>query len=106
MLTGIFIGIEKFQNSKAFNDTTVTWNYNNANVAQFTYDASLVSVNSNNTLPGINKITNNSFDTDLAGWSGGSGYALDDQFTTDRNAGSVNNSVAEPIGGARSVITI
>lgn len=52
----------------------------------------------------VNKITNGDFDTDLTGWTGELTYTLNDQFTADRAAGSVNGTSAEPTGGTRTVV--
>jgi len=52
----------------------------------------------------INKIVNPTFDTDLTSWSAVHSYTLNDQFTTDRSAGAVNGTSAEPTGGTRTVV--
>src|SRR3972149_8255471 len=49
----------------------------------------------------VNKLSNGTFETDLSGWT--YGHILDDQFTTDRAAGAVNGTSAEPTGGTRTV---
>ncbi len=54
-------------------------------------------------LGGVEKLTNTTFDSDISGWSTGS-YALYDQYTTQRDAGSVNGTPAEPGPGTRTVI--
>jgi hypothetical protein len=43
-----------------------------------------------------NLLTGGNFESDLSGWTS---YILNDQFSTDRAAGSVNGTQAEPIGG-------
>ncbi|KKU42546.1 MAG: hypothetical protein UX59_C0043G0001, partial [Microgenomates group bacterium GW2011_GWA1_46_7] len=48
----------------------------------------------------INLLTNSTFEKDLTGWSG---YTLNDEFTTDRVAGAVSGTSAEPTGGTRTV---
>ncbi|KKP86118.1 MAG: NOTCH2 protein, partial [Candidatus Roizmanbacteria bacterium GW2011_GWA2_35_8] len=57
-------------------------------------------------IPGLtttNKLTNGTFETDITtgGWNQ---YTLNDQFTTDRAAGAVNGTSAEPTGGTRTVV--
>ncbi len=49
-----------------------------------------------------NKFTNYTFESNLTGWDYGN--ALEDQFTTDRAAGAVNGTQAEPTGGIRTVV--
>ena len=49
------------------------------------------------------EFSNSGFETDLTGWSTPS-YALDDQFSTDKVAGEVNGTLAEPTGGVRTVV--
>src|SRR3990167_10633079 len=51
-----------------------------------------------------NKITNGGFETDLSSWTEVISYVLNDQFTTDRAAGAVNGTSAEPTGGTRTVV--
>lgn len=51
----------------------------------------------------VNKLINPTFDTDLSSWSEIMSYILNDQFTTDRAAGAVNGTSAEPTGGTRTV---
>ena len=50
-----------------------------------------------------NKIVNSGFETDLSSWTSVLSYTLNDQFTTDRAAGAVNGTSAEPTGGTRTV---
>ena len=50
-----------------------------------------------------NKLLNSTFDSDLTSWSEVPSYTLNDQFTTDRSAGAVNGTQAEPTGGTRTV---
>ncbi len=49
-----------------------------------------------------NKFTNPTFDAGISSWDYGN--VLEDQFTTDRAAGSVNGTQAEPTGGTRTVV--
>ncbi|HBD01903.1 MAG: hypothetical protein UX38_C0006G0042 [Microgenomates group bacterium GW2011_GWC1_46_16] len=51
-----------------------------------------------------NKLTNGTFDADLTSWSEEPSYTLNDEFTTDRAAGAVNGTSAEPTGGTRTVV--
>lgn len=53
-----------------------------------------------------NKITNPSFEhsTYNTNWAQPVTFSLEDQFTTDRTAGAVNGSSAEPLGGTRTAI--
>ena len=51
-----------------------------------------------------NKLLNPTFDSDLTSWSEVPSYTLNDQFTTDRSAGAVNGTSAEPTGGTRTVV--
>jgi len=55
------------------------------------------------TITSTEKFSNTGFETDLTGWDRGA-YNLYDQFTTDRAAGSVNGTSAEPTGGTRTVL--
>lgn len=55
------------------------------------------------TLTNTEKLSNTGFESDLTGWSGSQSYTLQDEFTTDRAAGSVNGTAAEPTGGTRTV---
>ena len=50
-----------------------------------------------------NKLLNSGFETDLTSWTSTLSYTLNDQFTTDRAAGAVNGTSAEPTGGTRTV---
>lgn len=50
-----------------------------------------------------NKMLNSGFETDLSSWTSVLAYTLNDQFTTDRAAGAVNGTSAEPTGGTRTV---
>ncbi len=49
-----------------------------------------------------NKFTNPTFDAGISSWDYGN--VLEDQFTTDRAAGAVNGTQAEPTGGVRTVV--
>src|SRR3990167_322284 len=51
-----------------------------------------------------NKLLNSGFETDLSSWTSVLSYTLNDQFTTDRAAGAVNGTSAEPTGGTRTVV--
>jgi len=51
-----------------------------------------------------NKLLNSGFETDLTSWTSTLSYTLNDQFTTDRAAGAVNGTSAEPTGGTRTVV--
>lgn len=51
-----------------------------------------------------NKMLNSGFESDLSSWSEVPSYTLNDQFTTDRAAGAVNGTSAEPTGGTRTVV--
>ncbi|HTK03410.1 MAG TPA: hypothetical protein VL401_01415, partial [Alphaproteobacteria bacterium] len=55
------------------------------------------------TLASAEKFSNTTFDTDLTSWTGTQSYTLDDEFTTNRSAGAVNGTSAEPTGGTRTV---
>lgn len=55
------------------------------------------------TLTNTEKLSNTGFETDLTSWSEVPSYTLNDQFTTDRAAGAVNGTSAEPTGGTRTV---
>src|SRR3989339_692377 len=57
-------------------------------------------------IPGLastNLLTNGTFETDIT-TGGYTQYTLNDQFTTDRAAGSVNGTSSEPTGGTRTVV--
>lgn len=56
------------------------------------------------TLTNTEKLSNTGFESDLTSWSEVPSYTLNDQFTTDRAAGAVNGSSAEPTGGTRTVV--
>lgn len=58
----------------------------------------------NSTTEPTNKLSNSGFETDLSSWSEVPSYTLNDQFTTDRAAGAVNGTSAEPTGGTRTVV--
>lgn len=83
----------------ASNDTTTTWDLTSSD--GFAYDTDLVGFGGSGAYPGINKLTNSTFDTDLTSWSEVPSYTLNDQFTTDRAAGEVDGTSAEPTGGTR-----
>ena len=56
------------------------------------------------TLTNTEKLSNTGFENDLSSWSEVPSYTLNDQFTTDLAAGSVNGTSAEPTGGTRTVV--
>lgn len=105
---GIFIGIYSivshiFDSSIAFNDTLQVWTFNTDNIAEFTYDTNYVGIDDNGAFPGVNRLTNASFEGSLSGWTTIQSYLVNDEFTTALPAGSVNGSSAEPGPGTRSV---
>ena len=55
----------------ALNDTTNTWTFNTANAGNYTYDATLVTVDDSGGRPitGVNKIINPAFSADTSSWS-------------------------------------
>jgi CSLREA domain-containing protein len=53
-------------------------------------------------LTNTEKFSNTGFETDLTSWNAGA-YNLYDQFTTNRSAGTLNGTSAEPFGGIRTV---
>jgi len=55
------------------------------------------------TLTNTEELSNTGFESDLSSWSEVPSYILNDQFTTNRAAGAVNGTSAEPTGGARTV---
>ncbi|KKU59050.1 MAG: hypothetical protein UX82_C0029G0001, partial [Microgenomates group bacterium GW2011_GWE1_47_12] len=71
-------------------------------VLGLSYGTNNTTFNTNSTDP-TNKLTNGTFDTDLTSWSEEPSYTLNDEFTTDRAAGAVNGTSAEPTGGTRTV---
>ena len=56
------------------------------------------------TLTNTEELSNAGFESDLTSWSEVPSYTLNDQFTTDRAAGAVNGTSAEPTGGVRTVV--
>jgi hypothetical protein len=71
-IAGSYLTLSKiFPSVFALNDTTKTWTFSTANASQFTYDASLVTVDDTGAHPvtGVNKITNPAFATNNTGWS-------------------------------------
>ncbi|MEK7550901.1 MAG: MerR family DNA-binding transcriptional regulator, partial [Patescibacteria group bacterium] len=67
------------------------------------YETNAVTFDQTSTDP-TNKLSNGTFDSDLTSWSEVPSYTLNDQFTTDRAAGAVNGTSAEPTGGTRTVV--
>ena len=67
------------------------------------YETNAVTFDQTSTDP-TNKLLNPTFDSDLTSWSEVPSYTLNDQFTTDRSAGAVNGTSAEPTGGTRTVV--
>jgi len=51
-----------------------------------------------------NKIVNSGFETDLSSWTEDLGYVLNDEFTTDLPAGSVNGTLATDGVNTRTVV--
>ena len=51
-----------------------------------------------------NEMPNGEFNDNLDGWETVRDYVLNDQFITDRAAGAVNGTSAEPTGGTRTVV--
>lgn len=74
-----------------------------AKVLGLSYGTNNIAMTTASTDP-TNKLSNGTFDTNLTSWSEVPSYALNDQFTTDRAAGAVNTTSAEPTGGARTVV--
>lgn len=58
----------------------------------------------NSTTEPTNKLSNSGFETDLTNWSEVPSYTLNDQFTTDRAAGSVNGTLATDGVNTRTVV--
>jgi len=103
VVLGLYAGAVNIFKSYAVNDTFQTWTFNIANANNYTYDSEFIAVNNSGAHLGVNKLTNGSLDTDLAGWSDAQSYIIKDEFTDTRAGGSVNGTSATPTGGLRSV---
>ena len=72
-------------------------------VLGLSYGTNSITLDAPSTDP-TNKLSNGTFESDLTSWSEVPSYTLNDQFTTDRSAGAVNGTSAEPTGGTRTVV--
>ena len=72
LVSGSYLALSKvFPNVFAINDTNKLWTLNTANVAQFTYDSTLVTVDDTGAHPvaNVNKLTNPDFTSNNSSWS-------------------------------------
>src|SRR3989344_3661855 len=70
IITGSFLTIKGVSHVFAINDTTQTWTYDTANAGDFTYDSSLVSVDTSaHPVTGVNKFTNPAFSDNNDSWT-------------------------------------
>ena len=72
LVSGSYLALSKvFPNVFAINDTNKLWTLNTANVAQFTYDSTLVTVDDTGAHPvaNVNKLTNPDFASNNSSWS-------------------------------------
>ena len=68
---GFYLSLFHIISVFALNDTYKTWTFNTANAGSYTYDSSLVSVDTNaHPVSGVNKFTNPAFASDASSWSG------------------------------------
>lgn len=70
LILGSYFTIKGVSHVFAANDTTKTWTFNTANAGSYTYDSSLVSVDTSaHPVTGVNKFTNPAFASDASSWS-------------------------------------
>ncbi len=71
LVIGSYLTLSKvFPNVFALNDTNTTWTFNTANAASYTYDSTLVSVDTSaHPISTVNKFTNPAFASNNTGWS-------------------------------------
>ena len=73
LVAGSYLTLSKvFPNVFALNDTVNTWTFNTANAASYTYDSTLVAVDTSaHPISTVNKFTNPAFASNNTGWSVG-----------------------------------
>ncbi len=105
LVVGTYLGLYNvFKGLRAFNDTIHVWEYSEENISEYIYDDSIVGINDEGLYAPSNRLENGGFEEGLGGWSKKGEYILNDEFTTDRVAGEVDGTSAEPTGGTRTVI--